>query len=607
MVKSANTNGLLDNDLLSDQHQNSVKTKISEFLTVNKEFETDDFEKLAPTHNNSLLSALKYIKNPFEMCNKVYAYIKELTNLIRNKITESKCYEIKLYHSETWELMLRRWAKLEKDFYNKKKEKFEISKIPDIYDCIKYDLMHNKSILNFDHAMELYECSKALADYVIPQEYGITEDDKLRIAQGIIAPLLHKIRIDLKSNLTGIWNCEDESVIKLNPSYSKGIQTPGRHVRTRLYFTSESHIYSLFNILRYGKLLEKDDEHWARAKECMNTVPELNYLTQIVIMLYEDTSVDPESEKRFHIELHFSPGATDFLDEVNKAASSSTIPEESIAQPVEKTKKFAKFTISKEKFQKVSTRSEKKTNVSWMKKHFKNFFNSKPLPENNAAPVDIGQAEAEPDDEMNDSKPRSFEDKHRLFSSLEANHYNTFHGSATPSSYAHISSLFSPKSSFGTNSSPDLNQKKLPNRLRSSSVIYQELIKVRSIRPLETLHNNLCFKAMNNFLSSMILNPNEADEAIACSSNNPYLNEEQALAIILNHQLQHNKLANNLAENVSLSNSGGFGSLDPTINSSNGSLNLSESSKNLKINRFKQSKLSSCEVMNTDETEEKKS
>jgi len=38
-------------------------------------------------------------------------------------------------------------------------------------------------------------------------------------------------------------------------SYSKGIQTPGRHVRTRLYFTSESHVHSLLSIIRYGGLL----------------------------------------------------------------------------------------------------------------------------------------------------------------------------------------------------------------------------------------------------------------------------------------------------------------------------------------------------------------
>ena len=91
-----------------------------------------------------------------------------------------------------------------KDFYNKKKEKFEISKIPDIYDSIKYDLMHNRNILNFENAYNLYECSKALADVVIPQEYGITKEEKLKIAQGIVTPLLKKIRGDLASNLTGI-------------------------------------------------------------------------------------------------------------------------------------------------------------------------------------------------------------------------------------------------------------------------------------------------------------------------------------------------------------------------------------------------------------------
>ena len=39
-------------------------------------------------------------------------------------------------------------------------------------------------------------------------------------------------------------------------SYSNGIQTPGRHVRTRLYFTSESHVHSLLSAIRYGGLLD---------------------------------------------------------------------------------------------------------------------------------------------------------------------------------------------------------------------------------------------------------------------------------------------------------------------------------------------------------------
>lgn len=113
--------------------------------------------------------------------------------------------------------MLRRWSKLEKDFYNKKKEKFEISKIPDIFDSIKYDLMHNRSILNFENAFSLYTYAKALADVVVPQEYGISKEEKLKIAQGIVTPLLRKIRADLKSNLTGIWSCEDALVNQLDP------------------------------------------------------------------------------------------------------------------------------------------------------------------------------------------------------------------------------------------------------------------------------------------------------------------------------------------------------------------------------------------------------
>lgn len=76
--------------------------------------------------------------------------------------------EANLYHGETWELMGRRWGKIEKDFCTKNKT-FDISKIPDIYDCIKYDLQHNQHTLQFDLAEELYLYAKYLADIVIPQ------------------------------------------------------------------------------------------------------------------------------------------------------------------------------------------------------------------------------------------------------------------------------------------------------------------------------------------------------------------------------------------------------------------------------------------------------
>lgn len=107
--------------------------------------------------------------------------------------------------------------------------------------------------------------------------------------------------------------------------------SPGRHVRTRLYFTSESHVHSLLSIFRYGSLLdvsplkiraaafqtpsirrdkvngrlsvsvcvcmcarfvrqEEKDQQWKRAMDYLSAVSELNYMTQIVIMLYEDNN-----------------------------------------------------------------------------------------------------------------------------------------------------------------------------------------------------------------------------------------------------------------------------------------------------------------------------
>lgn len=152
----------------------------------------------------------------------------------------------------------------------------------------------------------------------------MTAQEKLTISQGICTPLLKKIRADLQRN---IEESGEETVNRLNPRYSHGVSSPGRHVRTRLYFTSESHIHSLITVLRQGGLLDvcawrggvlekqqsailqiTKDEQWRRAMEYISMVSELNYMSQVVVMLYEDPTKDPSSEERFHVELHFSPG-----------------------------------------------------------------------------------------------------------------------------------------------------------------------------------------------------------------------------------------------------------------------------------------------------------
>ncbi|KAL2778592.1 inositol hexakisphosphate and diphosphoinositol-pentakisphosphate kinase 2 isoform 3, partial [Daubentonia madagascariensis] len=318
MVKSANMNGLLDSDSDSlSSCQQRVKARLHEILQKDRDFTAEDYEKLTPSGSISLIKSMHLIKNPVKTCDKVYSLIQSLTSQIRRRMEDPKSSDIQLYHSETLELMLRRWSKLEKDFKTKN-GRYDISKIPDIYDCIKYDVQHNGS-LKLENTMELYRLSKALADIVIPQEYGITKAEKLEIAKGYCTPLVRKIRSDLQRTQ------DDDTVNKLHPVYSRGVLSPERHVRTRLYFTSESHVHSLLSILRYGALcntndslnedegmvkeMESKDEQWKRAMDYLNVVNELNYMTQIVIMLYEDPNKDLSSEERFHVELHFSPGA----------------------------------------------------------------------------------------------------------------------------------------------------------------------------------------------------------------------------------------------------------------------------------------------------------
>ncbi|XP_043536374.1 inositol hexakisphosphate and diphosphoinositol-pentakisphosphate kinase 2 isoform X10 [Chiloscyllium plagiosum] len=320
MVKSANMNGLLDsnsNSLSSCQHR--VKARLHEIMQKDQIFTEEDYNKLAPTGSASLINSMKLIKNPVSTCDRVYSLVQSLTSQIKKRLEDPKSADLQLYHSETLELMLQRWSKLERDF-RMKSGRFDISKIPDIYDCIKYDVQHN-SALKLEDTLELFKLSKALADIIIPQEYGINKEEKLDIAYAYCLPLIKKMQLDLQRTH------EDESVNKLHPLYSRGVMSPGRHVRTRLYFTSESHVHSLLSLFRYGGLLgDLKDQQWKRAMDYLGAVSELNYMTQIVIMLYEDNNKDPSSEERFHVELHFSPGAKGCDEDENAPTGSGFRP-----------------------------------------------------------------------------------------------------------------------------------------------------------------------------------------------------------------------------------------------------------------------------------------
>ncbi|KAF3664624.1 hypothetical protein FXO38_10034 [Capsicum annuum] len=87
---------------------------------------------------------------------------------------------------------------------------------------------------------------------------------------------------------------DKETKYRLDPKYAN-VRTPERHVRTRLYFTSESHIHSFMNVLRYCNLDES--LHGEASLVCDNALDrlfrtkELDYMSHIVLRMFENTEV----------------------------------------------------------------------------------------------------------------------------------------------------------------------------------------------------------------------------------------------------------------------------------------------------------------------------
>ena len=294
------------------------------------------------------LNLAKDITNPVSDLKKIYDYLKNICESLQQKFHLNVNYyispsdilkknkEVKICGSENLILFAKRWSKLYSDFYNKKQTKFNLSKIPEINDALNYDILHNLKMLkqlNCDYK-SFKKLIKKISEFYIQFEYGLTKKNKLELAEDIISPLLKKIISDLTW-----WNSEREKLDKstlnkeLNYYIHRGLKSDGlesdiksawRHIRTRLYFTCASHIYSLFYIFIFDQRKNdgSDNEEMIndKNKNDIKKNNKNNFLGKNFINIESDKNIKNEiKEKNIKNEIEEKNKKTEFEIKNNKS------------------------------------------------------------------------------------------------------------------------------------------------------------------------------------------------------------------------------------------------------------------------------------------------
>ncbi|KAG0038846.1 hypothetical protein BGZ82_010642 [Podila clonocystis] len=292
---------LIRKEMLDDSNAAKEKTDLvkKQLYNLLQPDHAEDMEELWP----------KGKADPGELVQDIIVAMRTLREIMRKnfKVLDIESIQKSWCCYESPSLFYERWEKIFTEFADVERSEFDPSKVSELYDSLKYDALHNRPFLEsifvdsdsdtgLGPIKDLYSKAKILFDFVAPLEYGITEEDRLEIGLLTSMPLIKQIVEDLEACKRSSAPC------------------------TRLYFTKESHVHTLLNIVYLSGIP-------TRLRK--NEIPELDYLTQITFELYErsgpsgpsSSSTSPigsplggrepssPSAPEYSLRIGFSPGA----------------------------------------------------------------------------------------------------------------------------------------------------------------------------------------------------------------------------------------------------------------------------------------------------------
>ena len=204
-----------------DECKEKITANLQRDIDVRTAMEEDVSQLVGPPQLTSLRTALYEIGNPRKILKQIHEIMGELIAQLEEMLEDmgsgdEKRIEggeglqgpvnddvalsgVKLYKGETLLELTERWRFIYERLYDPETDQFDLSRIPDVHDNVRFDVLHNPHLGLSSTLQKLYRLAKLMADCVVPQEYGTTIAEKRSVGLKICHGLLEKIAYDLRS------------------------------------------------------------------------------------------------------------------------------------------------------------------------------------------------------------------------------------------------------------------------------------------------------------------------------------------------------------------------------------------------------------------------